>query len=52
MNKNFDLMECPECGEKVVPPLSSFCPSCSAKIYSWTDDDGKPVKGWKPNWEK
>ena len=52
MNKNTDLIECPECGEKVVPPLASFCPSCSAKMYSWTDDDGKPVKGWKPTWEK
>ena len=52
MNKNFDLVECPECGQKVVPPLASFCPSCSAKMYSWTDDDGKLVKGWKPTWEK
>ena len=52
INKNMDLVECPECGNKVVPPLSSYCPSCSAKMYSWSNDDGTPVKGWKPNWEK
>lgn len=52
INKNMDLVECPECGNKVVPPLSSYCPSCSAKMYSWSNDDGTPVKGWKPSWEK
>ena len=53
MNKNFDLTECPECGEKVVPPLASFCPGCAHKIKGWTEDDGvTPIKGWKPNWQK
>ncbi len=53
INKNMDLVECPECGKKVVPPLSSYCPNCNAKMYSWTEDDGvTPVKGWKPSWEK
>jgi len=38
---------------KVVPPLSSYCPNCNAKMSSWFEDDGvTPVKGWKPSWEK
>lgn len=52
LNKNIDLVECPECHEKIVPPLASFCPGCSAHISGWTEDDGTPVKNWKPNWEK
>lgn len=53
INKNMDLVECPECGKKVVPPLSSYCPNCNAKMYSWTEDDGvTPVKGWKPSWKE
>ncbi len=53
MNKNFDLSECPKCGEKIVPPLASFCPGCSTKIGGWTEDDGvTPIKGWKPNWKE
>lgn len=53
INKNMDLVECPECGKKIVPPLSSYCPNCNAKMYSWTEDDGvTPVKGWKPSWEE
>ncbi len=51
LNKNVDLIECPECGLKVVPPLASYCPNCSAKMTAWTEDDGTPVKGWKPSWE-
>jgi len=51
MNKNMEFAECPDCGKKVVPPLSSYCPNCNAKINSWTEDDGvTPVKGWKPSW--
>lgn len=53
LSKQADLVECPECGKKVVPPLSSYCPNCNAKMYSWTEDDGvTPIKGWKPSWEQ
>ena len=53
MNKNFELVECPECGEKAVPPLASFCPECSAKMKGWFEDDGvTPIRGWKPTWQK
>jgi len=46
-NKNVELMECPECNKKVVPPMSSYCPNCSTKI-NWFEDDGiTPLKGWK-----
>ena len=46
--KKNELVECEKCGRKVVPPLSSFCPSCGEKINVWYDDDGEPIKGWKP----
>ncbi len=52
LNKNVDLVECPECGLKVIPPLASYCPNCSAKMSAWNEDDGTPVKGWKPSWQK
>lgn len=53
INKNMDLVECPECHKKVVPPLSSYCPNCQAKMHGWFEDDGvTPVKGWKPSWEE
>ena len=53
INKNMDLVECPDCNKKIVPPLSSYCPNCNAKMSSWFEDDGvTPVKGWKPSWEK
>lgn len=51
ISKNSDLSECPECGQRIVPQLASFCPNCSTKIGGWTEDDGTPIKGWKPNWE-
>ncbi len=51
INKNMDLSECETCGNKVVPPFASYCPSCSAK-QMWYEDDGvTPVKGWKPSWK-
>ncbi len=46
-----EMSECPNCHKSVVPPLASFCPNCSAKMYEWTEEDGTPVKGWKPSWE-
>lgn len=50
--KKFELVECPDCGQSKVPPRSSFCPECGSKIHSWTEDDGTPLKNWKPNWQK
>jgi uncharacterized phage infection (PIP) family protein YhgE len=39
---------CENCGEPVVAPLSSYCPNCGSEIQSWSDEEGKPVKGWVP----
>lgn len=38
---------CDRCGYSGVPPLSSYCPQCGSPIFSWDDDEGKPVSGWK-----
>jgi len=47
-----EFAECPECTKTRVPFKSSFCPDCGAKMHSWTNDDGTPVKDWKPSWKK
>jgi ribosomal protein L37E len=44
--KQSDLA-CDRCGYVGVPVLSSFCPQCGAAIYSWNDDEGAPIKGWR-----
>jgi rubrerythrin len=38
---------CDACGFTGVKPLSSFCPNCGAPIYTWSDDNGEPIPGWK-----
>ncbi len=50
--KKFELFDCPECGKTTIPNKASFCPDCGAKIHSWTEDNGTPVKNWKPTWVK
>jgi len=50
--KENELVECEKCGKKIVPQLSSFCPGCGAQIHEWNDENGQPVRGWKPNWLK
>lgn len=44
--KQSDLI-CDKCGYIGVPALSSYCPNCGAAIYSWNNDDGAPISGWK-----
>lgn len=44
--KQSDLV-CDKCGYVGVPALSSYCPQCGAGIYSWEDDEGKPMTNWK-----
>lgn len=51
-DEKMELAECPECTKARVPFKSSFCPDCGAKMHSWTNDDGTPVKGWTPSWKK
>ena len=43
---------CEMCGDKTVRPLSSYCPNCGSEIHEWTDDNDKPVPGWKPYWKR
>ena len=43
---------CENCGEKVISPLSSFCPNCGSPIHSWSDDSGEPIRGWTPYWKR
>lgn len=43
---------CPDCGEPSILHLSSFCSNCGTKVSQWTNDDGTPVHGWKPFWER
>jgi len=47
--KENELVECAECGKKVVPPLSYFCPGCGNRILEWNDENGNPAPGWKPS---
>ena len=44
--KQSDLL-CDRCGYIGVPSLSSYCPNCGAPIFSWNDDEDRPIKGWK-----
>jgi len=46
------LAVCDSCGQEAVPYLGSYCSSCGEKIQGWNDDQGEPIKAWKPTWGK
>ena len=52
LKKKDELEICPECNEKKVPFLASYCPHCGIKIPEWNDDKGNKIKDWKPTWMK
>lgn len=43
---------CDNCGEDAIKALSSYCPNCGNPIPQWTGEDGHPVQGWKPFWDR
>jgi rubrerythrin len=49
LNAKSKLQECPNCGARVISPLSSRCPNCHVKIVGWMTEDGTPVENWKPS---
>jgi hypothetical protein len=44
--KQSDLI-CDKCHYVGVPSMASYCPNCGAAIYSWNNDEGVPIPGWK-----
>ena len=52
IESNMQYFVCENCSYPNVPALSSYCPNCGSPIFSWEDDEGRPVKGWEHYSEK
>ncbi len=51
IKKNSDKLEvCPQCGEKSLLHMSSYCSNCGVKIPEWNDEKGDKISSWKPYW--